>query len=205
MRFFCYALAGAANLYWIALGDKLPVWTQMAVPLIAVAAAAAGAGTRARELGGPAGQRYIRRALWVLLGYYLAILSVLLFFGGLFHVTRGGGGAVNLEPFRTIRNFLRHYRRTGSLFSLSNLLGNAVLLLPFGVLMPVMFRPLRHFWTFLPLAAALAVGVELAQWLTRAGVADVDDSILNFAGAAVGYFVTRWIQILAAYRKKRQI
>ena len=205
MRFFCYGLAGAVNLYWILLGDKLPVEAQMAVPVMAAAAAAAGVALRARELTSPARTRYVRRALWVLLGYYLAILSVLLFFGGLFHVTRGGGGAVNLKPFRTIRNFLRHYRRTGSLFSLSNLLGNLVLLFPFGVLMPVMFRPLRRFWTFLPLAAVLAAGVELVQWLTRTGVADVDDSILNFAGAALGYFAARLIQMLLSRGKKRQI
>lgn len=90
---------------------------------------------------------------------------------------------MNLEPFHTIRNYIIYYRRTGSFVSVTNLLGNVVILVPLGVLMPVMFRPMRHFWTFLPLAALVSCGVEYIQWVTATGAADVDDSILNFIGA----------------------
>ena len=134
----------------------------------------------------------------------LLILSVLLFFGGLFHLDRGYGGAVNLEPFHTIRNYIIYYRRTGSFVSVTNLLGNVVILVPLGVLMPVMFRPMRHFWTFLPLAALVSCGVEYIQWVTATGAADVDDSILNFIGAALGYLFTRLCQITAGMIAKRR-
>ena len=99
-------------------------------------------------------------------------------------------------------NFI-HYRRTGNLFSLYNLLGNVAILVPLGVLLPVMFRSMRRFWVFLPLTALIAVGVEYLQWKTAAGIADVDDSILNFMGAAVGYIVTRLCQMVYFWIKKR--
>lgn len=203
MTLLCYLSAVALNLFWLWKGDGLSVPIQMALPVLAVVIAGAGVLLRSGSMRALERERYRRRALWVLLAYYLAILSVLLFFGGLFHLDRGWGGAVNLEPFYTIRRFLIHYKRTGSLSSLSNLLGNVIILVPLGVLIPVMFRPLRRFWLALPLMALFAVGVEYLQWRTGAGVADVDDSILNFLGAAAGYFLTRLCQIVYQRIKAR--
>lgn len=196
MSFVCYLAAALLNLFWLLRGDGLSVNHQMLIPVLSVAAAGMGVMLRTRSMGKRAKDAYRRGALWVLFLYYLAILSVLLFFGGLFHVDRAWGSAVNLEPFYTISRFLIHYRRTGSLSSLSNLLGNIVILFPLGVLVPVMFRALRRCWLTLPLLALFAVGVEYIQWRTGVGIADVDDSILNFAGAAVGYVFTRLCQMV---------
>lgn len=203
MTVVCYLLAGMLNVFWLCMGDKLSLWEQMSIPVVTVGMIAIGAVLRLTRLRAAARSRYWRRVLWAVLLYYLAILSVLLFFGGLFHLDRAWGGAVNLEPLHTIRSFLSHYRRTGSLSSLFNLLGNIVILIPMGVLLPVMFRPMRHVWLFLPLAVLVCVGVEYVQWLTAAGIADVDDSILNFAGAAGGYFITRLCQIIYSWSRKR--
>lgn len=196
MVLICYLSALALNVFWLLRGDGLSVDQQMLIPVLSAAAAGVGVFLRTRYLGKTGKRAYRSRALWVLLVYYLAILSVLLFFGGLFHVDRAWGSAVNLEPFYTIRRFFIHYRRTGSLSSLSNLLGNIVILVPLGVLLPVMFRPLRRFWLTLPLLALFSVGVEVIQWRFGVGIADVDDSILNFAGAAAGYMVTRLCQMI---------
>jgi len=195
MAFFCYIIALGLNLFWLLAGDDLSTNHQLIIPVLCVAVASIGVLLRTRSMSRMGKVAYCRRALWVLLGYYLAILSVLLFFGGLFHVDRAWGSAVNLEPFYTISRFFIHYRRTGSLASLWNLLGNIVILIPLGVLLPVMFRALRRFWLTLPVLALFALGVEYLQWCTGAGVADVDDSILNFAGAVVGYVLTRLCQI----------
>ena len=195
MAFIFYLAALLLNLFWLLKGDELSVNHQMLIPVLSVVAGGIGVYFRTHHLGTKGRKAYRRRALRVLLVYYLAILSVLLFFGGLFHVDRAWGSAVNLEPFYTIRRFLIHYRRTGSLSSLSNLLGNVVILIPLGVMLPVMFRTLRRFWITLPLMALFAVGVEWLQWVSAAGIADVDDSILNFAGAAAGYIITRLCQM----------
>ena len=189
---------------WLGLRDRLSIWMQMSVPVVTVGLLSIGAVAAVTGMPRRARVRYSRRMLWVVLLYYLAILSAMLFFGGLFHLDRAWGGAVNLEPFRTIRNFFRHYQRTGSLSSLFNLLGNAAILAPLGVLLPLMFRPMRRFWIFLPFAALIAGGIEYLQWVTALGVADVDDSILNFAGAAAAYFVTRLCQMIYFWIEKRE-
>lgn len=196
MWLLCYFLTAALNLFWLVKGDGLSVDLQMIIPVASVLLAGVGVCLRTRGFARSARRTYRRKALWVLLGYYLAILSVLLFFGGLFHVDRAWGSAVNLEPFYTIRRFMIHYQRTGSLSSLSNLLGNIVILMPLGVLLPVLFPKLRRCWLTLPLMALVAFGVELVQWRTGVGIADVDDSILNFFGAAVGYIFTRLCQMV---------
>lgn len=204
MAIICYIMAGAVNGIWLYLGDKLSLWAQMSIPVITAGLLFIGAVLRLGQMERSTRKQYLRRILWVVLLYYIAILTVLLFFGGLFHLDRAWGGTVNLEPFHTIKSFLRHYRRTGSLSSLFNLLGNVVILIPMGVLLPVMFRPMRHFWLFLPLAALVCVGVEYIQWLTATGIADVDDSILNFAGAAAGYFAARVCQITYGLVRKKE-
>lgn len=196
MWLICYLITVALNLLWLLKGDGLSVEQQMLIPVTSVLIAGIGVFLRTRHLSGAGKAAYGRRAMWALLIYYFSILSVLLFFGGLFHVDRVWGSAVNLEPFYTIRRFLIHYHRTGSLSSLSNLLGNIVILIPLGILLPVMFRFLRRFWLTLPLLALFAVWVEYVQWRTGVGIADVDDSILNFAGAAVGYVLTRLCQMV---------
>lgn len=197
-------LAAVINLTWIVLGDTLSLWEQVAIPAVTALLMGLSYLLHRRVLDAGGRRRVLRGLLGVLLLYYLCILSVLLFFGGLFHLDRGYGGTVNLEPFRTIRNYLVYYQRTGSFVSVSNLVGNVVILVPLGVLLPVLFRPMRRFWLFLPLAALVACGVEYLQWVTATGAADVDDSILNFAGAALGYLLTRIVQIVGdlSYRDK---
>lgn len=202
MTNLCYLTALGLNLFWLWQGDGLTTFAQLLLMTLSVAAAGAGVLARLPALSGEERGRYVRRALWVLLLYYLAIASVVLFFGGLFHLDREWGGAVNLEPFYTIRRFLIHYRRTGSLSSLSNLLGNVVILAPLGVLLPLLFPALRRCWVCLPLMALAALGVEWLQWVTHLGVADIDDSILNFIGAAAGYVLTRLCQILYQWMKR---
>ena len=137
VHLICYGAALALNLGWLLLGDHLSLWTQVSVPVFTVLIAGIGVALRLWELPrGEARRRYLRGAMWVFLVYYLAILSVLLFFGGLFHMDRGWGGNINLEPFHTIRNYIRYYRNTGSHVSIFNLLGNVVIMVPMGALLP---------------------------------------------------------------------
>ena len=184
LHILCYFAAGLVNLMWLLLGDHLDLFLQTAAPAVTVLLAGTGVALRLRSLPREAGARYLRGALWDLFLYYLAILSVLLFFGGLFQLDRVWGGSVNLEPFHTIRNYVRFYRNTGSPVSIMNLLGNAVIMVPLGVLLPLLFRSMCHFWTCLPLCALTA-----------------DDSILNFLGAALGYFLVRLCQLAAGWRQ----
>ena len=196
MSMLLYLLAGALNVHWVANADKLNSLTQITVPIVTVLLVTAGVLLRLDKLSGGARAAYKARALFLLLVYYGAIVCSVVLFGGLFGMERGWGGAVNLEPFYSIRRYLIHYRRTGSLFSLFNLVGNVLLLFPLGILLPAVFRPMKRWWLCVPVLALVSLGIELLQWYFGVGVADVDDSILNFAGALAGYLlysVLRWI------------
>jgi glycopeptide antibiotics resistance protein len=73
-------------------------------------------------------------------------------------------------------------------FCMRNARGNVALFFPLGILIPLVW-PRRRFWSGLLIAMALSVGIELVQYLTRPWsnrLADVNDVILNVAGACLG-------------------
>lgn len=98
---------------------------------------------------------------------------------------------MNLVPFRTLSKYYQVVcqGREHSLFvhCLINLLGNVVLFIPAGYLMPRLFPLLRNFFCFM-LACLLAISlVELLQLVTLLGSLDIDDLILNLFGMLLGY------------------
>lgn len=199
--FICYACGIFLNFYWIFCRNNLSLSKQVSCLFGTVALVMLGSFLGAVAHNGGAKRRYLRGGLWILFIYYLYILSILLFFGGLFHVTRSYSGSFNLVPFQTIDNYILHYRNTGAFESFSNLVGNMVVLMPFGLFLPVLFEKFRRFWVFIPTMAFVAVGVELLQWKTGTGVADIDDSILNFLGSIFAYLITRTIQMMSSALK----
>lgn len=68
--------------------------------------------------------------------------------------------------------------------ALSNLLGNPVLFLPFGIFGSIYFNGKTK--TIVFLAFLLSAGIETSQLLFRLGEFDIDDIILNVLGAWFG-------------------
>ncbi|MCH5265553.1 MAG: VanZ family protein [Lachnospiraceae bacterium] len=106
----------------------------------------------------------------------------------------------NLEPFRELRRYLAYRNQIGNGLFLINVVGNVVAFMPFGFLVPVMYREQRRersyqghyfrsflFVTFLGFLSSL--GVETLQLVTKVGSFDVDDLILNTVGVILGYFI----------------
>ncbi len=89
---------------------------------------------------------------------------------------------INLVPFRTI------IQLAPTSLARRNIAGNVVLFVPVGFAFGLVFRRRRHgFVAAVAAALALSLGIEALQWLLPVGrVVDVDDVILNVAGAAVG-------------------
>ena len=108
-------------------------------------------------------------------------------------------GSLNLRPFRTIRLFFDVIISGGwwaldsglVLAAYINIFGNVVMFAPFGFFLPRLFPRLRRFWRTLLCAAVLVAGVEVVQLLTRLGICDIDDLLLNLCGVGVGYLVFR--------------
>ena len=165
---------------------------------LAVAAAFALLLGTALFYGVPAGARAKRRHDYMLLlfWYYLWVLANVLFFDNAFGRGFHAGadlGAVNLEPLRTIKNYLIAYGYGNISLRLVvlNLLGNLAAFAPMGVFLPALFRGQRSIFF---LTATLTLGitaVEVAQVYTGAGSCDVDDLILNLAGALIVFVLCR--------------
>ena len=148
--------------------------------------------------GVPKSARGARRHdyMMLLLWYYLWVLANVLFFDNAF----GRGfhlgvdyGAVNLEPLRTIKNYLiaYGYGNISLRLVILNLLGNLVAFAPLGVLLPALFRWQRSIFFFTATLTLGITAVEVAQVYTGAGSCDVDDLILNLAGALIVFVFCR--------------
>ena len=94
----------------------------------------------------------------------------------------------NLVPFHTLAIYLDNL---GSDFWLRNLFGNLALLLPLGLLGPIAFPALDQWWRIALVALLYSVAIELIQRVVPARSADIDDVIVNVAGAILGYAVFR--------------
>ncbi|MEJ8302371.1 VanZ family protein [Saccharibacillus sacchari] len=131
-------------------------------------------------------------AALVLLGYSGLLLYWMFWgFGRSAHIS--GDFRYNIVPFETIRLFARSASWDNIRAPLINLVGNVAVFVPFGVLFPVLFRTCRTFFGFLIRFLVFIVILELAQGGLGAGVADIDDVILNSIGASLGYMGYRMI------------
>ena len=90
----------------------------------------------------------------------------------------------NFTLFKTIRMYIRYSDR---LNSFENLAGNVAVFVPFGMLLPWMGRKYSGFFIMLCNAFLFTAGIELFQLLSGFGAFDVDDILLNCAGAALGW------------------
>ncbi len=99
-------------------------------------------------------------------------------------------GGFNLVPFRGIAE------QMGSIIigegvarNLIYLAGNLAGFAPLGFFLPALFARQRKFQTFLITVLLAIVGLELVQLMTMRGSCDIDDIILNTAGACLGFWI----------------
>ncbi len=136
-----------------------------------------------------------RKLYRTLLVCYLLIMGFLLFNRALpegnIPYLEQLGSQINLEPLKTIRlywHLLDHPRFWKT--AVVNLVGNIVMFLPLGALLPGAFPRLNRWWKTVPVSLLMILGVEITQAVTLRGSADIDDLILNILGVLMGYWIT---------------
>ncbi len=126
--------------------------------------------------------------------FYLYIFSVLTltgYFVFFHHVSAHGwwqrmvhrvatNDKVSLEPFLFLK--ARH------VFTY-DVVGNFMMLMPLGIYLPILYKRIRHFVAVTLVAMLVSVTIELMQLATNVRITDINDVILNTAGAAVGFMV----------------
>lgn len=100
---------------------------------------------------------------------------------------------VNFIPFYTIRNYMHIIRNIPQspwyTHCIVNLSGNILLFIPIGYLLPRIFVSMHSFFRFAGICLGAVFLVEIVQLLTLLGSFDVDDIILNMAGALLGHLI----------------
>lgn len=123
--------------------------------------------------------------------------NVTLDFGGTHH------GPANWFPFKTIIPYL--IGTGGWLIGGMNILGNIVLLVPIGFIMPFIFPSMNGIqkWTFAIVACLM---IETSQALLHIGIFDIDDVILNTLGVMIGFWKFKiWPAFTALVKRNKAI
>ena len=95
----------------------------------------------------------------------------------------------NLVPFLEIRRYIDNWEIIGIKQVILNLGGNIIGFVPFGILVPTIWKSMRRAWIVIYLGFTISVMVECAQLLMSVGSCDIDDVILNTIGTAIGYII----------------
>jgi glycopeptide antibiotics resistance protein len=117
-------------------------------------------------------------ALWVIAGLFFTLAPA--------HPLPGQVVDDNLIPFRTLAIY---WRNLDSEFWLRNLFGNLALLFPLGLLGPIAIPALSRWWRIALLALLISSAIELTQLAVPDRSADIDDVLVNVAGAMLGYVI----------------
>lgn len=132
----------------------------------------------------------MKRYYAVLIPFYTIFLLYMMFYGCGRHPD---SGFLQLNPLQSITYFLRYNNFFSEKFMV-NIVGNILVFIPFGGL-GLLIRKLNN----LPLLFCLFIcgisTIELLQYYTARGTADIDDVFLNTFGMLIGYLalqVAKW-------------
>ncbi len=95
-----------------------------------------------------------------------------------------GLDTANFTLFKTIRMYIDYAYK---LNSFENLVGNVVVFIPFGFLLPYVLKNGKNFFVMLFNSVLFVLGIEFFQLFSAFGAFDVDDILLNCIGAIIGY------------------
>lgn len=106
----------------------------------------------------------------------------------------------NLEPFKEIMRFYKFRNIVGIYSFILNIAGNILAFMPFGFLIPIVVDGKSGFFKTSALSFLFTLCIEITQLVTKLGVFDVDDIILNTCGGVAGYI---FYTVYRAIRKEK--
>jgi glycopeptide antibiotics resistance protein len=99
---------------------------------------------------------------------------------------------VNLLPFGTLKEFMQRLEAEtiNRNIVIRNILINLWMFAPMGAMLPLLFaKRFDRFWKTILFVGILVLIIEILQFCTFCGSADIDDLLFNTFGAAVGYLI----------------
>ena len=123
-------------------------------------------------------------AVWLVGGLLLTLLPA--------QLDPGRQAEPNFVPFKTIGIYLASL---DSSYWFGQMVGNLLLLVPLGLLGPIVFPWMDRWWRVLVASLLLGAAIEVAQLWIPDRSADVDDLLLNVVGATLGYAILSVVRI----------
>ena len=139
--------------------------------------------------------------LWLLVSsvYVFALFMLLIVRGDGFSL--GGYGWYSIDLFHEYRSLARSFTAN----SFINVGMNILIFVPFGFLFALPFGERRSRWLVILLGILATLLVELFQFVTRCGIADVDDVFNNTLGVLCGFAFARMCLAIRARRALRAV
>ena len=129
----------------------------------------------------------------------LAIYSIIVFWGlyiGSYYRQHLTDFKYNLYPFKTIFTYIIEFNSNDKAPFVINIIGNIVLFIPFGFLLPITFQKRLNRLDKLLFACVLGIlSIEIVQLVLKIGVFDIDDVILNGTGVLLGFIILKKIEL----------
>ena len=136
----------------------------------------------------------MRRKAAITIGYFLFLLCVVMLNPLRFEYIVPIGSRLRIHPFADSLRDISYARGSNWFihwfYFLGNIFGNIILFIPVSFIAVQVFR-MTNFFVMVGMGFLLSLSIEVAQYYTGLGVADVDDVILNTAGAAIGFYLCR--------------
>lgn len=140
-------------------------------------------------------KKCVRPILWVCFSIYCFVLVYVLILNRVAstHISYNQYFRLytNFIPFKTIIEYLQRYCDGYRNLSVINLLGNFLLFMPMGMILPCTFQKLDRFWKVTLTVLCMILAVEIVQGILRVGSVDIDDVLFNIIGAMLGYCIIR--------------
>ncbi len=97
-----------------------------------------------------------------------------------------GKHEVTLVPFRQL---LGLFKEPNHMMWFLQIILNIILFIPFGFMFPIIHQKLSK--STIAYGALFSLAIEIMQYISGRGLADIDDLINNTLGAVIGYFIYR--------------
>ncbi|MDR6121119.1 glycopeptide antibiotics resistance protein [Bacillus sp. SLBN-46] len=84
---------------------------------------------------------------------------------------------------------------------LHNTLGNILIFVPLGIILPILFKKYRSFAKLLINVVVMTFAIEIGQFFLQIGQFDIDDVILNVGGALIGFAFFKGLTVISRQTK----
>lgn len=111
----------------------------------------------------------------------------------------------NLVPFQNTLIYINGREKFYLEIIINNTLGNILVFLPLGIFLPHLFKKYRSYSKMFLHSLLLSLFIEIIQFSMQIGQFDIDDIILNTAGAILGLLIYDTIVKLINFGNKKMI